>query len=119
KVDTKTGEVKYLKVNNNQGNASTAHGITRDAEGNFWFDINPGRRGLGKLDTKSERITVYQTPNTMSPLGGAVTMYVDGKGKTWASAPDGVLQFDPVTERFKDFKSVTPLRNAKDTNNTY
>ena len=119
KVDIKTGEVKYLKVNNTAGTASTAHGLTRDAEGNFWFDINPGRRGLGKLDIKTEKITVYQTPQTMSPLGGAVTMDVDGKGKIWASAPDGVLQFDPVTEKFTDFKSTLAFKNAKGTNSTY
>jgi len=119
KVDTKTGEVKYLKVNNTAGTAATAHGLTRDAEGNFWFDINPGRRSLGKLDVKSEKITVYQTPQTMSPLGGAVTMDVDGKGKIWASAPDGVLQFDPTTEKFTDFKSTLPFKNAKGTNSTY
>src|SRR5262245_9140546 len=100
KVDTKTGEVRYLKANNNQGNAATAHGLVRDGNGDFWFDINPGRRSLGKLDVKTEKITVYQTPQNMSPLGGAVTMDVDGKGKIWASAPDGVLQFDPVTEKF-------------------
>jgi streptogramin lyase/mono/diheme cytochrome c family protein len=119
KVDTKTGEVKYLKVNNTAGTASTAHGLTRDANGDFWFDINPGRRSLGKLDVKSEKITVYQTPQNMSPLGGAVTMDVDGKGKIWASAPDGVLQFDPVTEKFTDFKSTLPFKNAKGTNSTY
>jgi streptogramin lyase/mono/diheme cytochrome c family protein len=119
KVDTKTGEVKYLKVNNSAGTAATAHGLTRDAEGNFWFDINPGRRSLGKLDVKTEKITVYQTPQSMSPLGGAVTMDVDGKGKIWASAPDGVLQFDPTTEKFTDFKSTLPFKNAKGTNSTY
>jgi streptogramin lyase/mono/diheme cytochrome c family protein len=119
KVDIKTGEVKYLKVNNTAGTAATAHGLTRDAEGNFWFDVNPGRRSLGKLDVKSEKITVYQTPQTMSPLGGAVTMDVDGKGKIWASAPDGVLQFDPATEKFTDFKSTLAFKNAKGTNSTY
>jgi streptogramin lyase len=119
KVDTKTGEVKYLKVNNTAGTASTAHGLTRDANGDFWFDINPGRRSLGKLDVKSEKITVYQTPQNMSPLGGAVTMDVDGKGKIWASAPDGVLQFDPATEKFTDFKSTLAFKNAKGTNSTY
>jgi streptogramin lyase/mono/diheme cytochrome c family protein len=119
KVDTKTGEVKYLKVNNTAGTASTAHGLTRDANGDFWFDINPGRRSLGKLDVKSEKITVYQTPQNMSPLGGAVTMDVDGRGKIWASAPDGVLQFDPATEKFTDFKSTLPFKNAKGTNSTY
>ena len=119
KVDSKTGEVKYLKVTASNGNAATAHGIVRDGDGNFWFDVNPGRRSLGKLDVKSEKITVYQTPQNMSPLGGAVTMDVDGKGKVWASAPDGVLQFDPVTEKFTDFKSTLPFKNAKGTNSTY
>jgi len=55
----------------------------------------------------------------MSPLGGAVTMDVDGKGKIWASAPDGVVMFDPVTEKFTDFKSKLALKNAKGTNQTY
>ena len=120
KVDGKTGEVKYLKVDKRDGSgAATAHGITRDANGDFWFDINPGRRSLGKLETKTEKISVYETPPPMSPLGGAVTMDVDGKGKIWASAPDGVLRFDPQTETFTDFKSLTPFKNAKGTNSTY
>ena len=118
-VDTKTGAVKFLKVDGPGGRAATAHGLVRDGEGNFWFDVNPGRRSLGKLDPKTDKITVYQTPNSMSPLGGAVTMDVDGKGKIWASAPDGVLRFDPVTETFTDFKSATPFKNAKGTNSTY
>ena len=62
------------------GGAATAHGLVRDGEGNFWFDVNPGRRSLGKLDVASGKITVYQTPSNMSPLGGAVTLDVDGKG---------------------------------------
>jgi virginiamycin B lyase len=120
KVDGKTGEVKYLKVDRRDGKyASTAHGLTRDGNGDLWFDVNPGRRSLGKLDTKTEKISVYETPSTMSPLGGAVTMDVDGKGKIWASAPDGVVQFDPVSEKFTDFKSMTPFKNAKGTNSTY
>ncbi len=119
KVDTKTGEVKYLSVPGPNGHVATAHGLVRDGNGDFWFDVNTGRRGLGKLEAKTEKITVYQTPNSMSPLGGAVTMDVDGKGKIWASAPDGVLRFDPQTETFTDFKSLTPFKNAKGTNSTY
>src|SRR6202040_278462 len=120
KVDSKTGEVKYLKVDKRDGSgAATAYGITRDANGDFWFDVNPGRRSLGKLETKTEKISVYETPPPMSPLGGAVTMDVDGKGKIWASAPDGVVQFDPVTEKFTDFKSKLALKNEKGTNQTY
>jgi streptogramin lyase len=119
RVDAKTGEVTYLKVEGKDGLAAPAHGMTRDPDGNFWFDVNPGRRSLGKLDAKTQKITVYEPPKDMSPLGGAVTMDVDGKGKIWASAPDGALRFDPVTEKFMAFKSITPYQNPKGTNMTY
>ena len=63
KVDTKTGEVKYLKVDRKDGKyAATAHGLTRDGNGDLWFDVNPGRRSLGKLEAKTEKISVYETP---------------------------------------------------------
>jgi streptogramin lyase len=120
KVDGKTGEVKYLKVEKrDDSGAATAHGLTRDGSGNLWFDINPGRRSLGKLDVATEKFSIYETPPPMSPLGGAVTMDVDGKGHIWASAPDGVVSFDPVSEKFTDYKSKTPFKNAKGTNSTY
>jgi len=120
KVDAKTGDVKYLKVDRKDGKfAATAHGLTRDANGDFWFDVDPGRRSLGKLETRTEKISVYETPAPMSPLGGAVTLDVDGKGRIWASAPDGVVAFDPVAEKFYDFKSILPFKNAKGTNSTY
>jgi virginiamycin B lyase len=119
KVDAKTGEVKWLKVDAANGHAANAHGLVRDGNGDFWFDVNPGRRALGKLDVKTEKISVYQTPATMSPLGGAVTMDVDGKGKIWASAADGAVRFDPVTEQFTDFKSIKPFKSPKGTGMTY
>jgi streptogramin lyase len=105
RVDAKTGEVKYFKVDRKGGLAATSHGLARDAQGDLWFDINPGRRSLGKVDPKTGKITVYETPKEMSPVGGAVTLDVDGKGKVWVSAPDGVFQFDPATEKFTEFKS--------------
>jgi streptogramin lyase len=119
KVDGKTGEVSYLKVTASNGEAATSHGLVRDAKGDFWFDINPGRRSLGHLDTASQKITVYETPASMSPVGGAVTMDVDGNGMIWASAPDGAVRFNPVTKEFTGFKSITPYNNPKGTGMTY
>ena len=110
KVDARTGAVTYIKADAANGQAATAHGLVRDGEGNFWFDVNPGRRALGKLDTATDKITIYQTPSTMSPLGGAVTMDVDGKGKIWASTPNGAVRFDPAAEKFTEFTSVTPAK---------
>ena len=118
KVNTRTGEVTHFKVDARDGNAATSHGLARDAQGNFWFDINPGRRGLGKLDPKTGTITVYQTPSDMPPVGGAVTIDVDGQGKIWASTPEGAVRFDPVTETFTAYQSVTS-KSPKGTVGTY
>ncbi len=119
KVDPATGAVKYLKVDAANGLAATAHGLVRDRAGNLWFDINPGRRSLGKLDTATEKFTIYQTPEGMAPLGGAVTVDVDGKGMVWASTPSGAVRFDPVAEKFTEFKSSIPERNPKGSGATY
>src|SRR6266571_1479511 len=119
KVDGKTGEVSYLKVEAKNSEAATSHGLVRDGKGNFWFDINPGRRSLGFLDTATQKIAVYETPASMSPVGGAVTMDVDGNGMIWASAPDGAIRFNPTTREFTGFKSLTPYNNPKGTGMTY
>jgi streptogramin lyase len=119
KVDPRTGTVRVLKADAANGLAATAHGLARDSAGNFWFDINPGRRALGKLDTANDTITIYQTPESMSPVGGAVTIDVDGKGMIWASTPSGAVRFDPVTEKFTEFKSRIPAANPKGSGQTY
>jgi streptogramin lyase len=46
-------------------------------------------------------------------------MDVDGKGMIWASAPDGAVRFNPVTEKFNGFKSLTPYNSPKGTGMTY
>ena len=107
RIDGKTGEVKPVKVTAANGLAAPTHGMTRDENGIIWFNVNPGKGGLGRLDPKTEKIEVYLPPQGMSPTGGATTVDFDGKGKIWASAPDGALRFDPDTEKFTEFKSVT------------
>ena len=119
KVDPVTGAVKYLKADATNGLAATAHGLVRDRAGNLWFDVNPGRRALGKLDVATEKFSIYQTPEGMAPLGGAVTIDIDGKGMVWASTPRGAVRFDPSTEKFTEFKSAIPEQNAKGLAATY
>ncbi len=119
KVDRKTGAVSFIKTEAKNGMAAGSHGLARDAAGDLWFDINPGRRALGKLDTKTDKITVYQTPETMAPVGGAVTVDVDNKGMVWASTPQGVVRFDPKTEKFTEFKSTIPDPNPRGSGQTY
>jgi streptogramin lyase len=107
KIDTKTGAFKPFKVAAANGLAAPTHGMTRDPNGILWFNVNPGKGGLGRLDPKTEKIEVYLPPDGMSPTGGATTVDYDGKGFIWSSSPVGALRFDPKTETFTEFKSVT------------
>ena len=93
RIDTETGEVKLFKV-------AAPNGI-------IWFNVNNGRGGLGRLDPATQEIKVYLPPTDMTQTGGAVTVDYDGKGNIWASAPDGALRFDPVAEKFTEYKSKT------------
>jgi streptogramin lyase len=43
----------------------------------------------------------------MSPTGGAVTVDIDNNGYVWSSSPVGALRFDPRTEKFTEYKSLT------------
>ncbi|HEX7967470.1 MAG TPA: carboxypeptidase regulatory-like domain-containing protein [Stellaceae bacterium] len=109
RIDARTGAIKTLKVAGMNGLAAGAHGLTRDAKGNFWFNVGPttipNHGGLARLDPRTEKIDVFVPPASMSGTGGAVTLDIDGKGKVWVSAPDGALRFDPDTQAFSEFKS--------------
>src|SRR6266581_4063571 len=80
---------------------------------------NPNDGTDWSLDTRTERITIYQTPESMAPVGGAVTIDVDGKGMVWASTPSGAVRFDPVAEKFTEFKSMIPEKNPRGSGATY
>jgi streptogramin lyase len=107
KLNTRTGELKLINIPAKSGLAAQSHGMTRTPDGMIWFNINPGRGGLGRVDPKTEKIDVFTPPESMSPTGGATTVDYDGKGKIWVSAPDGVLRFDPQTEQWTDYKTKT------------
>jgi virginiamycin B lyase len=107
KVDTRTGEVKLFNIPAKSGLAAQSHGMTRTPDGIIWFNINPGRGGLGRLDPKTEKIDVFIPPDDLSPTGGATTVDYDGKGKIWVSAPDGILRFDPQTQEWTGYKTAT------------
>ena len=107
RVDTKTGKVKLIGIPAKNGLAAQSHGMTRTPDGFLWFNINPGRGSLARLDPKTEKIDIFTPPENMSPTGGATTVDYDGKGMIWVSAPDGVLRFDPQTRQWTDYKTAT------------
>jgi streptogramin lyase len=118
KVDTRSGEVKLVKIPGRGDLAAQTHGMTRTPDGMIWFNVNPGRGGLARLDPKTEKIDVFMPPEGMSPTGGATTVDWDGKGRIWVSAPDGALRFDPQTSTFNEYKSLT-YKTPNGTGTTY
>ena len=108
RIDAKTGAYKPFVVPRTNGFAGNSHGLWRDKDGVIWFNVNTGRGGLAKIDPRTEKIDVYMPPQGMSPTGGATTVDIDGQGQIWVTTDVGALRFDPVNERFIEFKSVTP-----------
>jgi virginiamycin B lyase len=110
RIDAKTGAFQAIKVGAPSGFAAETHGMTRDADGNIWFNTRPGapgggETGLAKLDPKTAKIQIYLPPKGTHTEG---TLDVDGKGMVWVTTPDGALRFNPRTEEFTNqFKSIT------------
>ena len=120
RIDAKTGEVKSFKQLDVEGNVRPSHGLRRDQNGILWFDLRTradnDKQSLARLDPLTEEIKVFTPPEGMSGVGGSID--IDGKGKVWASARTGALQFDPDTETFTEFKSLQ-FRTEEGTGNTY
>jgi streptogramin lyase len=109
RIDGKTGVVKNFKLDDQRGIAAGTHGITRDENGILWFNVRSNvarsRGGLGRIDPKTEKITVYLPTEPMS--GTAGTLDTDLNGNVWVTTPDGALRFNIKEEKFTEFKSVT------------
>jgi streptogramin lyase len=121
RIDAKTGEVTNFKVLSSDGKVRTSHGMRKDSHGIIWFNVAArgdgslergyaGRGGLGRLDPVTMKFDLYTPNQGTSGIGGSID--IDGKGKIWASADDGAVQFDPDTQKFTGFKSTT-MRVAK------
>jgi streptogramin lyase len=108
KIDAKTGAIKPIRVDAQNGLAANAHGLIRDDKGIIWFNVWMPKGGLAKVDPKTDKVAVYMPPEGMSHIDGPVTLDFDGKGGIWAGTLDGALRFDPVSEKFTEYKSVNP-----------
>jgi streptogramin lyase len=123
RVDAKTGALKTFKVPGLHGFAANGHGITRDQQGNLWFNVSAGVEGgpgrLAKIDPATEKIEVFTPPQGMTgPTTAAGTVDVDGKGKIWATTGLGAVRFDPQKKEFTEFKSPV-YENSDGIGSTY
>ena len=123
RVDAKTGALKTFNVPGLHGFAANGHGLTRDQQGNLWFNVSAGVEGgpgrLAKIDPATEKIEVFTPPQGMTgPTTAAGTIDVDGKGKIWATTGPGAVRFDPQKKEFREFKSPV-YENSEGIGSTY
>lgn len=123
RVDAKTGALKTFNVPGLHGFAANGHGLTRDQQGNLWFNVSAGAEGgpgrLAKIDPATEKIEVFTPPQGMTgPTTAAGTVDVDGKGKIWATTGPGAVRFDPQKKEFTEFKSPV-YENSDGIGSTY
>ncbi|MBI4465070.1 MAG: carboxypeptidase regulatory-like domain-containing protein [Acidobacteria bacterium] len=100
RLDPRTGEVKNYKLPGRYGNAKVSHGLVIDSKGIAWFNADGG---LGKIDTKTEKIEFFEPPQDMARVGG--TLDADANGMIWMSTNEGALKFDPTTNKFAAYPS--------------
>lgn len=104
RLNPKTGAIKDFKLEQRPatGWAMSSHGIVVDEKDIAWFNADGG---LGKMDTRTEKLEWFQPPSSMARVGG--TLDVDGRGMVWASTNEGAIRFDPKTNTFQEFKSLS------------
>jgi streptogramin lyase len=120
KVNGKTGEVTNIKYPGKDGHAATTHGIALAHDGMIWVTLNtngainaaaateeageaPGK--IARIDPKTGKMQVFQPDAGMA--GANISIDEDGQGNIWASTGRGALRFDPKTQKFKEFVSLT------------
>jgi streptogramin lyase len=107
KIDAKTGRIAGYSVKNGQS-IRRSHSITKDRNGIIWFDGGDGT--LGRLDPRTEAFKMFTPPLNMGG-GQLTTVDVDALGKVWGATTGGANRFDPETETWSHFTSLTYARN--------
>jgi virginiamycin B lyase len=80
--------------------------VVSDAQNNVYFTVY-GRAHIGRIDAKTGKITLYQTPTPHSaPRRGMM----DAQGRLWfgENRGDRIGMFDTKTERFQEWAPPTP-----------
>jgi virginiamycin B lyase len=80
--------------------------VISDARNNAWFTVL-GAETIGRIDAKTGRITLHQTPTKGS---GPRRGMIDAQGQIWfgENRGDRIGMFDTKSEQFKEWAAPTP-----------
>jgi streptogramin lyase len=101
RFDPKTEQFVHIKE------VPSAYGIALDKDSNVWFAELRRDGRIGKVDSKTLKVTKYQPPTA---TGFPRRIQVDQDGLVWFAEFQGgkIGQFDPKAERFKEFTLPGP-----------
>lgn len=126
-IDVFTREIKEYSI---PTPAAFPQGVTTDRQGNIWFTETLAQK-FGRLNVETGEITEYdilalrtQLPLSLGnplPFPGPIREGSDGKiyfAQGGFEAGNKIGQFDPSTNKFKEFVIPTPLAGICDINNS-
>ncbi len=100
KFDPQTGKfTHYMEV-------PSSYGITVDKEGNVWFCVLRKDGKIGRVDTKTDKVTQWSPPTQGTPQ----RLQITDDGIVWFGERTGnkLGRFDPQTETFKEYDLPGP-----------
>jgi len=100
KFDPKTGQFTYYKE------ARSTYDVAIDAADNAWFTANIPSSTLGKVDARTDKVTMWKLP-TESYLR---RVEIDSQGILWVGqyGAGKLARFDPNTEAFQEIQLPGP-----------
>ena len=112
--DPKTREFTHFRE------VLSPYGVEIDKDGNPWFAEFRDGGAIGKVDTKTGKVTKWNPP---TPNGWPRRIEIDSNGMVWVALFRGgkIDRFDPKTQTFQEFQlpgpSPTPYALGIDKNN--
>jgi virginiamycin B lyase len=96
RFDPETG--KFFHFNE----VPSSYGIAFDKEGNVWFAVLKPDGNIGRVDTKTLKVSQWAPPTKGMPQ----RIQVDSRGFVWFTERRGgkLGRFDPKTETFKEYE---------------
>jgi streptogramin lyase len=111
RLDIATGKIEtfdpYEKLRGADGSSqgNTVYGVVSDSHNNAYF-MDFGRQSVGRVDAKTGKITLWDTPTPNSrPRRGRV----DAQDRLWFGEyrANKIAMFDPKTEHFSEWAAPT------------
>ena len=113
KLNPETGKFKRFNHKNESNNSISGDEVfflQTDRSGNLWIGTSGG--GLNRLNVETEKFDSWTTGNGLSG-NDVYGITVDNKNLLWLSTDNGITQFDPANNTFRNFGREDELQGSQ------